>query len=188
MKKSKITALCLAIMLSVSQTAFAAEIPMESTPQNATNESVQITENLIAGILDEVQNGLGYGEAWIKANNTIFNAVTTGQTNGIGYAPLADIARNSIFQYRDMCLRPEYHTETRLYVNNLIADIITDVKNGKDYNVALKESYIRILKDKDQTFNAEENFSVDICYRDIPAVDSVLFTYARKLLQEAIKG
>jgi len=188
MKKFKKIALCLALMVSISQTTFAAEVPMESTPHNATNESIQMTENLIAGILDEVQNGLGYGDAWIKANNTIFKAVTTGQTDGIGYAHLADVARNAIFQYRDMYLRPEYHTEAKIYVNNLIADIITDVKNGKDYNVALKESYIKILKDKDPTFNADETFTVDSCYRDIPAVDSVLFTYARKLLREATKG
>ena len=95
MKKIKKIALCLAVLVSISQTTFAAEVPMESVPHNATTESIQITENLIEGILDEVKNGLGYGDAWIKANNTIFKAVTTGQTNGIGYAHLADVARNS---------------------------------------------------------------------------------------------
>ena len=188
MKKFKKIALCLAVLVSVSQTTFAAEVPMESVPHNATTESIQITENLIEGILDEVKNGLGYGDAWIKANNTIFKAVTTGQTNGIGYAHLADVARNSIFQYRDMYLRPEYHAEAKPYVENLIADIVADVKNGKEYNVALKESYIRILKDKDPSFNPDETFSEDSCYRAFPAIDSVLYTYARKCLQEATKG
>ena len=39
----------------MAQSTFAADIPVESYPDNATEESVAITQNLIGGILDEVQ-------------------------------------------------------------------------------------------------------------------------------------
>ena len=70
--------------------------------------------------------------------------------------------------------------------NNLIAEVITEVENGLDYDEGLKKAYIIIYKSKNPQFNAEETFSVDSCYRDIPAVDSILFTYARKHLHEAV--
>ena len=46
--------------LSISLTAFAVEIPIESIPHNATHEGMIITENLIGEILTEVKNGLGF--------------------------------------------------------------------------------------------------------------------------------
>jgi len=66
-KKFTMFILTTAVAASISSTALAAEIPRESAPANATEESIVITENLISGILDEVQNGLGYQPAWCKA-------------------------------------------------------------------------------------------------------------------------
>ncbi len=71
-------------------------------PDNATDESVAITQNLIGGILDKVQNGLGYQPAWCKANNAVFAAVLANETGGYGYADLATIAQNAILQCRDI--------------------------------------------------------------------------------------
>lgn len=51
--------------------------------------NIVIAENLIGGILDEVQSALGYQSAWSKANNAIFNAVLAKQTNSYGYSDLA---------------------------------------------------------------------------------------------------
>ena len=185
--KKIITILLTTVMtLSISLTAFAVEIPIESLPHNATHEGMIITENLIGEILTEVKNGMGYQDAWAKANKKIFTAVLNRETNGNGYADLAAIARNSIWHYRDMYLRPEFHIQTEAYIKNLIAEVITEVENGLDYNEGLKKAYIIIYKSKNPHFNAEETFSVDSCYRDIPAVDSVLFTYARKHLHEAV--
>ena len=136
-----------AIAASISSTVFAAEIPRESAPANATEESIVIDENLIGGILDELQNGLGYQPAWGKANNAIFNAVLAKQTNGYGYSDLAAISRNAILQYRDMYLRPEYYTEKENTVKALIADLIADVQSGtKDYTTARNEAYTRIYQ------------------------------------------
>ena len=109
MKKFTMFILATTVAASISSTALAAEIPRESAPANATEESIVITENLIGGILDEVQNGLGYQPAWCEANNAIFNAVLAKQTNGYEYADLAAISRNAILQYRDMYFRPEYY-------------------------------------------------------------------------------
>ena len=106
MKKIKITAFALAAVLS-STPVLAAEIPQEAVPVYLTGESVCITENLISLILEEVQNGLGFGEAWGKASREIHSAVLAGSTNGYGYADLTAIARNAILQYRDMYLRPD---------------------------------------------------------------------------------
>ena len=85
MKKIKITAFALAAVLS-SAPVLATEIPQEAVPVYLTEESVCITENLISPILEEVQNGLGFGEAWGKASREIHSAVLAGSTNGYGYA------------------------------------------------------------------------------------------------------
>ena len=69
MKKIKTMLLSIAVITVMTQSVFAADIPVESYPDNATDESVAIAQNLIGGILDEVQNGLGYQPAWCKANN-----------------------------------------------------------------------------------------------------------------------
>lgn len=161
----------------------AAEIPIESTPCCATYESTIITERLIYDILDEVKGGMGFADAMNKANGRIYNEVLAGNTNGYGYAILSSTARNAIFQYRDMYLRPDYYANSEETVRALIADLITEVQNGtKDYNTAIKEAYIRIYKTADSSFNPESCYMTDFCYWDIPPVDSAVFTAARKLL------
>lgn len=186
MKKVKILGMALALILS-AQTAFAAEIPIESTPENATAESVAITENLISGILDEVEGGLGFQPAWCKANNVIFNAVLANQTGGYGYADLAAISRNAILWYRDMYLRPEYYAEKEMQVKNLISDLIIEVESGaKDYNTAKKEAYTRIYQSINPGYIPNTEIGIDRIYFDIPAADSAMFTQARKLLKGAL--
>ena len=184
----KTTILCAALAVAFSaQTAFAAEIPIESTPENATAESVTITQNLIGSILDEVKGGLGFQPAWCKANNAVFNAVLANQTGGYGYADLAAISRNAILWYRDIYLRPEYYAQKETQVKNLIADLIAEVENGvKDYDTALKESYIRIYQSINHNYTPNTEIGVDRIYLDIPAADSVMFTQARKLLKGAL--
>lgn len=186
MKKVKILGVALALILSV-QTAFAAEIPIESAPENATAESISITENLISGILDEVEDGLGFQPAWCKAHNAVFNAVLANQTGDYGYADLAAISRNAILWYRDMYLRPEYYAQKETQVKNLIADLIAEVENGvKDYDTALKESYIRIYQSINHNYTPNTEIGIDRIYLDIPAADSVMFTQVRKLLKGAL--
>ena len=98
--------------ITITQSAFAAEIPIETYPENATAESAAVTENLIGGILDEVQNGLGYQMASGRANTIIRKAIIDNQTNGYGYGILSAISQNAIRYYRDVYLRPDYYAET----------------------------------------------------------------------------
>ena len=185
-KKTLITAVMLAALSATSFSVSAADIPQEAAPIYASEESITVTENLISGILTEVQNGLGYGEANGKAQAIICKAVIDNQTNGIGYADLMSIARNSIFQYRDMYLRPEYYTQTEENLKPFLADLISEVENGtKDYDTARKEAYEQICKTVNPNFNYAEQLSVDSCYRDIPAIDGAVFNRTRKLLLEA---
>ena len=186
MKKLFKTAMVLSLALSFTTSAFAADIPVESYPDNATDESVAITQNLIGGILDEVQNGLGYQPAWCKANNAVFAAVLANETGGYGYADLAAIARNAILQCRDMYLRPEYYAEKETAVRALISDLINKVENGAmDYKIAEKQAYTRIYQTAEPTFNPDTDCVGDFCYWDMPPIDSALLTQARKLLKNA---
>lgn len=186
MKKILKTAMVLSLALSFTTSAFAADIPVESYPDNATDESVAITQNLIGGILDEVQNGLGYQPAWCKANNAVFAAVLANETGGYGYADLAAIARNAILQCRDMCLRPEYYAEKENVVKALISDLINAVEIGAtDYKTAEKQAYTRIYQTAEPTFNPDTDCVGDFCYWDMPPIDSALLTQARKLLKNA---
>lgn len=175
----------LMLALSFATPTLAAEIPIESYPENATEESVAIVENLIGGILNEVQNGLGYQPAWCKANNAIYNAVLAKNTNGYGYADLAAISRNAILQYRDMYLRPNYYTEKENEVKALISDLIIEVENGADYGTIKEKAYTRIYQSANPAYNPDIDKSDDFCYWDIPPVDRVLLTQARKLLKNA---
>ena len=91
-------------------------------------------------------------------------------------------------QARDMYLRPEFYVENEAKLRILLSDLITDVANEtKDYPTAKNEAYIRIYKNVDPAFNPEEQYSLDVCYQDIPPVADAMFTIARKLLTEAIK-
>lgn len=175
----------LTLALSFAKPTFAAEIPIESYPENATEESAAIAENLIGSILDEVQNGLGYQPAWCKAHNAIYNAILAKNTNGYGYADLAALSRNAILQYRDMYLRPDYYAEKENEVRALISDLLKEVENGADYAVALDKAYTRIYQSANPSYNNDIDKVGDFCYWDIPPVDRVLLTQARKLLKNA---
>lgn len=131
MKKTiKISAfiLSLTLLITASVSVRAEEIPRSSVPQNATEESILITENLISGILDEVSQGLGYLEARSKANNLIYNAILSGQAGGYGYGLLSPIACNAIFEYRDIYLRSDFYVAAEANVRNMLADLITQVE------------------------------------------------------------
>lgn len=161
-------------------------MPRESAPINADEGAIAVTENLIGGILDEVSGGLGFQMANGRANTIIRNAVIDGATDGYGYVLLSSVSRNAIYQTRDMYLRADYYTAVEEEVKVLIADIITDVQNGKPYNEAVKEAYIAIYTAKDAAFDPAEYEGIDTCYwPDRPAVDSVYLNRARKLLLEA---
>ena len=186
MKKIKTMLLTITAITVMTQSVFADDIPVESYPDNATDESVAITQNLIGGILDEVQNGLGYQLAWCKANNAVFAAVLANETGGYGYADLAAIARNAILQCRDMYLRPEYYAEKETAVRALISDLINAVEIGAtDYKAAEKQAYTRIYQTAEPTFNPDTDCVGDFCYWDMPPIDSALLTQARKLLKNA---
>lgn len=65
----KIISILLSIIVITGTTTFAAEIPRESAPLNATEEQICIVENLIGNILNEVQSeNLGYTLATGYAN------------------------------------------------------------------------------------------------------------------------
>ena len=186
MKKIKTMLIAITAVTVMAQSTFAADIPVESYPDNATEESVAIAQNLIGEILDEVQNGLGYQPAWCKANNAVFAAILANETGGYGYADLAAIARNAILQCRDMYLRPEYYAEKENAVRVLISDLINEVEIGAtDYKTAEKQAYTRIYQTAEPTFNPDTDCVGDFCYWDMPSVDSALLTQARKLLKNA---
>ncbi len=116
----KFIAIILSIIIMTSTTAFATEIPRESTPLNVTEEQICIVENLIGDILDEVQNGnLGYTLAAGYANTRIRKAVIADETNGHGYGILSPIAQNAIRGIRDKMLRPETYNQYEEYLKNL---------------------------------------------------------------------
>lgn len=175
----------LTLALSLATPTLAAEIPIESYPENATEESAAVAENLIGGILDEVQDGLGFQMANARANTIIWKAVIEKQTNGYGYADLAALSRNAILQYRDMYLRPDYYAEKENEVRALISDLIIEVENGADYETAKEKAYTRIYQSANPAYNPEIDKAGDFCYWDIPPVDRILLTQARKLLKNA---
>ena len=188
MKKKIFTLIIAAALTATNATAFAAEIPRETTPLNSTEEQVCIVENLIGDILDEVQTGkLGYTLAAGYANTRIRKAVIAGETNGHGYGVLSPIAQNAIRDMRDMMLRPDVYTQAEEQLKILLADLITEVENGMDMNTAIKAAYEKIYQSVNPSFNYDEQFSLDPFYRDIPAVDMAMFTVARKLLNDAQK-
>ena len=164
----------------------AAPVPRESVPCNATEEKILVAENLIGSVLDEVQSGLGYADARAKSNVIIFNAWLGGNTDGYAYGELVNIANNAIFQYRDMYLRPNFYIENEEKVRAIIADVISQYANGEiDYTKAEFNARVKIYQSVNPAFNPDEEFAKDTCYRDIPPVDSSLFTIARKLILEA---
>lgn len=187
--KKRITTLAITLALTTTNiSALAAEIPRESTPLNATEAQIQITENIIGDILEEVQTGnLGYTLAAGYANTKIRKAVMANQTDGNGYRILSPIAQNAIRVMRDKQLRPDAYAKAEEELKVLLADVITAVQNGMDMDAATKEAYAKIYQSVNPNFNYDEQFSLDTCYRDIPAVGMEKFTVSRKLLLEAQK-
>lgn len=184
--KKFITVLSAVLTMSMMGNVHASEIPVETLPPQATEQSVAVVERLIGDILTETQQGLGYADAMAKANKRIIGAVLAKQTEGYGYGILGAIARNAVFQYRDMYLRPNYYKAAEERVRSLIGDLIEQVRQGKPYEEARKEAYVRILRNVDPSFNPADCYMTDFCYWDVPQVDSALFTVARKLLLTAI--
>lgn len=173
----------LLLMLTISTSVSAEEIPPESLPSNATFECMEYTELLISDILDKVQNGLGFSDAQAEARRRFFTLVVSGQSNGYSFSQLSEIASNAIFQYRDMYLRPEFYTKNEDKVRQLISDVLREYKLGKvDYNEAKKQAYEKIYQSVDASFDYDREFAKDTCYRNIPSVDNSLFTIARKLI------
>lgn len=171
--------------ITITQSALAAEIPIETYPKNATAESAAVTENLIDGILGEVQNGLGYQIASSRANTIIRKAVIDNQTHGYGYGILSAISENTIRYYRDVYLRPDYYAETENTVRALISDLIIEVENGADYETFKEKAYTRIYQSANPSYNPDTDRTGDFCYWDIPPVDSVMLMQVRKLLLNA---
>ena len=177
-------AIVIFILVSVfTTTTYAAEVPRESAPCNATEEAIITAEGLIGDILTEVQNGLGYSDARAKSNRIIFDAFLNGQTNGFSYGELVDIANGAIFYYRNAYLRPNFYIENVERVRSIITSVIEDYKTGKiTYTEAEFNARVKIYQSINPSFNPDIEFAKDPIYRDIPPVDNSLFAIARKLL------
>jgi len=166
-------------------TTYAAEVPRESAPCNATNEAIIVVESFIGDILTEVQNGLGYSDARAKSNRIFFNAWLNGQTNGYSYGELVDIANAAIWQYRDMYLRPDFYKDNLEKVRAIITLVIEDFKSGKiTYAEAEFDARVKIYQSVNPNFNPDVEYMKDPLSRDIPSVDNSLFILARRLLLE----
>ena len=177
------TLIVLLLVLMVSTSVSAAEIPPESLPSNATFECMEYTESLISDILDKVQNGLGFSDAQAQARQRFFNLVVSGQSNGYSFSQLSEIASNAIFQYRDMYVRPEFYAQNEGYVRSIIIEVLKEYRGGRmDYNEAKKRAYEKIYQSVDASFDNDKEFANDTCYRNIQSVDNSLFTIARKLI------
>ena len=185
MKKSIISIISIVSILISSFSVSAVQVPRESSPCNATNESIVIVESYIGDILTEVQNGLGYADVRAKSNRIFFNAWLSGQTNGYSYGELVDIANAAIWQYRDMYLRPDFYAYNLEKVRTIIAPVIEDYKSGKiTYAEAEFNARVKIYQSVNPSFNSDDEYMKDPIYRDIPSVDNSLFILARKLILE----
>ncbi len=184
----KITIFIITSIISMSAIAAnATTIPRETAPMSATEEQIQITENLMGDILDEVIGGAGYGITIARANTRIRKAVIAGQTDGYGYGILYAISQNALRTVHDMYLRPDYYNQLNEKLTILLADIILDVQNGKDYYTAYEEAQTLIYKSANPNYDPAVDKVGDFCYWNIPPVDSAEFTVARKLLLNATK-
>lgn len=167
-------------------TTYAAEVPRESAPCNATNEAIIVVESFIGDILTEVQNGMGYADARAKSSRIFFNAWLNGQTNGYSYGELVDIANAAIWQYRDMYLRPNFYANNLEKVRVIIAPVIEDYKSDKiSYAEAEFNARNKIYQSVKPDFNPDVEYMKDPLSRDIPSVDNSLFILARKLLLDS---
>ncbi len=180
-------AIVILFLVSVfSTTTYAAEVPRESAPCNATEEAIVTAEGLIGDVLTDVQNGLGYADARAKSNRIIFNAFLNGQTNGFSYGELVDIANGAIFHYRNAYLRPNFYIENVERVRSTITSVIEDYKTGKiAYTEAEFNARVKIYQSINPSFNPDIEFAKDPICRDIPPVDNSLFAIARKLILDS---
>ena len=155
-------AIVILILVSVfATTTYAAEVPRESAPCNATEAAIITAEGFIGDILTEVQNGLGYAEARAKSNRIIFDAFLNGQTNGFSCGELVDIANGAIFHYRNAYLRPNFYAENVERVRSIVALVIDDYKDGKiTYAEAEFNARVKIY----QSINPSRNSSVTRCF------------------------
>ena len=184
--KKCVVFIILTLVSIFTTTTYAAEVPRESAPCNATNEAIIFVESCIGDILTEVQNGLGYADARAKSNRIFFDAFLKGQTNGYSYGELVDIANCAIWQYRDMYLRPDFYANNLEKVRIVIAPIIEDYKSGKiTYTEAEFNARNRIYQSVKPDFNPDVEYMKDPLSRDIPSVDNSLFILARKLILES---
>ena len=175
--------LILTLVTFFTTSTYAAEVPRESAPCNATHDVIVIVESFIGDILTEVQNGLGYADARAKSNRIFFSAWLNGQTNGYSYGELVDIANNAIWQYRDMYLRPDFYANNLEKVRVIITPVIEDYKSGKiTYAEAEFNARNMIYQSVNPNFNPDVEYMKDPMYRDIPSVDNSLFILVRKLL------
>ena len=76
-------------------------------------------------------------------------------------------------------LRPEVYRQYEEYLKVLHADILTDVRNGRDLENARKAAYEQIYQSVNPSFNYDKQFLLDI-----PVVDAAMFTVARQLIIE----
>ena len=182
-----IKAIIILTLVSIfTSTTYAAEVPRESAPCNASNEAIVFVESCIGDILTEVQNGLGYSDARAKSNRIFFDAFLKGQTNGYSYGELVDIANCAIWQYRDMYLRPDFYKDNLENVRAIIAPVIDYYKSGKiTYSEAEFNARTRNYQSVKPDFNPDVEYMKDPLSRDIPSVDNSLFIIARKLLLDS---
>ena len=182
-----IKAIIILTLVSIfTTTTYAAELPRESAPCNATNEAIIFVESYIGDILTEVQNGLGYSDARAKSNRIFFDAFLKGQTNGYSYGELVDIANCAIWQYRDMYLRPNFYKDNLEKVRVIIAPVIEAFKSGKiTYAETEFHARNRIYQSVNPSFNPDVEYMKDPLSRDIPSADNSLFILARKLILES---
>ena len=186
MEKQIITTILTAALLMSSVAANAASIPRETAPINATEEQIQIVENLIGSYLDEINAGAGYGMIASEADTKIYKAVLSNQTNGNGYAILSAISQNALRTCRDMYMRPEVYQQTEENLRVLLADILAEVENGKDIDEARKAAHTKIYQSINPSCTPPAPHT-DFCYADTPAVDMAVYTVTNKLLIEAHK-
>ena len=180
------TIIILTLVSIFTTTTYAAELPREAAPCNATNEAIVFVESYIGDILTEVQNGLGYSDARAKSNRIFFDAFIKGQTNGYSYGELVDIANAAIWQYRDMYLRPDFYKGNIEKVRVIITPVIEDYKSGIiTYAEAEFNARNRIYQSVKPDFNPDVEYMKDPLSRDIPSVDNSLFILARKLILES---
>ena len=184
MKKQIITLALTAVLLVSSATVNAATIPRETAPQNATEEQIQIVENLIGGYLDEISTGASYGMIASEADTKIYKAVLFDQTNGNGYAILSAISQNALRTSRDMYMRPEVYRQTEENLRVLLADILSEVENGMDIDEARKVAHTKIYQSINPSYTPPAPHT-DFCYADTPGVDMAVYTVTNKLLIEA---